>query len=407
LPSGYAGVFEKSDKNTPLKLDEALLSLMEQEYPAFSITEMQRRRTALAAVMEEMKVDHVVVYGANRNGSGIQWLTGWPVTAEAAAIFTPGETDSFFVQHYNHVPLAQRLAAQAKVSWGGESTIQSVIKELQQRQARRVGIIGPLPFSYYKILLSKFEVLADLNAAYVRLRLVKSPEEIVWLRIGAALSDRAVAALQQELRIGLTERDLADIVERAYVPFGGTTHIHYFGATSMQQPACCVPAQFLSTRRIRAGDAVFTEISASFWDYPGQVLRTFTVAQDPTPLYRDLHAVAEAAFDAIVAVLRDGATPEEVIEAASVIEQAGFTTCDDLLHGFGGGYFPPVIGSRSRPGGRLPDMTIKAGMTVVVQPNVVTKDGCAGVQVGELLLITESGIERLHRAPRGLFRIDS
>ena len=395
------------DKNNPLNLDPALLSLIEQEYPAFSITEMQRRRAALAAVMAEMNVDHVLVYGANRNGSGIQWVTGWPVTAEAAVIFAAGETDSLFVQHYNHVPLARRLARQTNVSWGGESTIQSVIKELEQRRARRVGIIGPLPFSHYKILLAKFAVLTDLNATYVRLRLVKSPEEIVWLRIGAALSDRAVAALRQELRTGLTERDLADIVERAYVPFGGTNHIHYFGVTTMQQPACCVPAQFPSTRRIGSGDVVFTEISASFWDYPGQVLRTFTVAQDPTPLYRDLHAVAEAAFDAIVAVLRDGATPAEVIEAASMIEQAGFTTCDDLLHGFGGGYFPPVLGSRSRPSGRLPDMTIKAGMTVVVQPNVVTQDGRAGVQVGELLLITDSGIERLHSAPRGLFRIGS
>jgi len=395
---------KEPDKNNPLKLDAALFSLVAQEYPAFSKAEMQRRRTALAAVMAEMNVDHVLVYGANRNGSGIQWLTGWPVTAEAAAIIAFNKTDSLFVQHYNHVPLAQRLAAQVKVSWGGESTIQSVIKELEQRQARRIGIIGPFPFSYYKILISQFAAPVDLNSAYVRLRLVKSPEEINWLRIGAALSDRAIAALHRELRIGLTERDLADMVERAYVPFGGTTHIHYFGVTSMQHPACCVPAQFPSARRIQPGDVVFCEISASFWDYPGQVLRTFTVAQDATPLYRDLHAVAEAAFDAIAAVLRDGTRPEEVIEAAAVIEQAGFTTCDDLLHGFGGGYFPPILGSRSRPSGRLPDMTITAGMTVVVQPNVVTKDSRAGVQVGELLLITDGGVERLHDAPRGLVR---
>jgi hypothetical protein len=39
---------------------------------------------------------------------------------------------------------------------------------------------------------------------------------------------------------------------------------------------------------------------------------------------------------------------------------------------------------------------------VVVQPNVVTPDETAGVQTGELLLVTESGAERLHTAPRGL-----
>jgi hypothetical protein len=44
-------------------------------------------------------------------------------------------------------------------------------------------------------------------------------------------------------------------------------------------------------------------------------------------------------------------------------------------------------------------------MTVVVQPNVVTRDGKAGVQTGELLLITHEGVERLHNFPRGFARV--
>ena len=45
-------------------------------------------------------------------------------------------------------------------------------------------------------------------------------------------------------------------------------------------------------------------------------------------------------------------------------------------------------------------------MTIVVQPNVVTPDQRAGVQVGEMLLVTGHGIERLHKAPRALFRAE-
>jgi Xaa-Pro dipeptidase len=41
-------------------------------------------------------------------------------------------------------------------------------------------------------------------------------------------------------------------------------------------------------------------------------------------------------------------------------------------------------------------------MTVVVQPNVTTPDGHAGVQTGELLLVTEHGPSRLHTFPEGL-----
>jgi Xaa-Pro aminopeptidase len=64
-----------------------------------------------------------------------------------------------------------------------------------------------------------------------------------------------------------------------------------------------------------------------------------------------------------------------------------------------------VLGSRSRPAGPLPDMTLQAGMMIVVQPNVITRDQRAGVQVGELVLVTADGYERLHAAPSGFIRV--
>jgi Xaa-Pro aminopeptidase len=236
------------------------------------------------------------------------------------------------------------------------------------------------------------------------LRLVKSAEEIDWMRKGAALSDAGFTELLQNTKPGLTERELANLVERAYVGQGGTTFIHYIGVTSMSDPQLCVPPQFPSSRKVQAGDVVFCELSASWWDYSGQVLRSFTVGADPTPLYRDLHSTAEAAFDAVTAVIRHGTTIEEVVDASGVIEAHGFTIYDDLMHGFGGGYFPPIVGSKSRPAGPLPHMTLEENMTVVVQPNVVTRDHKAGVQVGELIRVTRSGFDRLHAVPRGFLR---
>ena len=113
--------------------------------------------------------------------------------------------------------------------------------------------------------------------------------------------------------------------------------------------------------------------------------------------------MADAAFDAVAAVLKAGALPREVIEAASVIEEAGFTIIDDLLHGYGGGYLPPMLGSKSRPSAHVPDEPFRAGMVVVIQPNVVTTDGKAGVQTGEMVLITETGIEPIHAVPARIF----
>src|SRR2546423_14733649 len=96
------------------------------------------------------------------------------------------------------------------------------------------------------------------------------------------------------------------------------------------------------------GDMLLAVIRAAFWDHSGQVLRSFAVGADPPPLYRALHAAADVAFDAVAAVLKRGATPAQVVDAAGVIEDAGFTIIDDLLHGYGGGSFPPILCSESR-----------------------------------------------------------
>ena len=388
-------------------LPPRLKPLLEAEYPQFSAAEMARRRAAVDAALAEADCGHLVFYGANRAGSAVQWLTQWPVTVEAIGVFTPGGRDALFVQWINHAPLAKRLASEAEVSWGGESSVGAAIAALEKRGARenRIGVIGSLGFAQHAALAARFGKVADLNRAYVRLRRVKSQEEIDWLRIGAWLSDRGMAGLRDGLAIGLTERALGDLIERAYMREGGTNVIHFIGTTSMRDPQLGVPAQFPSTRRVAKGDIIFAEISAAFWDHSGQVLRSFALGEEPPPLYRALHTAADAAFDAVTAVLKAGTLPAQVIEAAGVIEDAGFTIIDDLLHGYGGGYFPPILGSRSRPAGPIPEEPFEAGMTVVVQPNVVTRDGKAGVQTGELLLITNAGVERLHSFPRGFARV--
>ena len=380
------------------------MSLLEQEYPRFADAEYARRHALLAKAMERAQVDHLLVVTDHRAGNAPQWVTGWPGTVEAYVVFRPGERMTMHVEWFNHVPLAQRIAKDCDVRWGEHRGIHKTIEELGRRGARRVGLIGPLVLSKCRLLEARFE-LVPMDAEYVRLRLVKSGEEIEWLRAGAALSDAGFQQLLENTRPGMSERELANLVERAYVGKGGTTFIHYIGVTSMAEPHLCVPPQFASSRKVQVGDVVFCELSASWWDYSGQVLRSFTVGAEPAPLYRDLHATAEAAFDAVTAVVRHGTTMEEVIEASGVIEERGFTIWDDLVHGFGGGYFPPILGSRSRPAGPLPRMTLEENMTIVVQPNVVTRDHTAGVQVGELIRVTRTGFERLHAAPRGFFRV--
>ena len=246
---------------------------------------MERRRLALASVLKRRGIDHALVYGADRSGSAIQWLTGWPVTREAAVVFSPGERDVLFVAYNNHVPNARLLAPEADVRPGGGSALAAGLDLLASRagtQSRagaesRTGVIGPVPARAHERLVAVAGRVEFLDEEYTRLRLVKSGEEVEWLRAGARMSDDAVAALAREAEPGVTEAGACAILESAYIAAGGLTHIHYLGATAMARPGLCVPAQWPSRRRLRAGDALSCEVSASYWGYPGQLLRTFSI----------------------------------------------------------------------------------------------------------------------------------
>ncbi len=382
-------------------------AILDQEYPHFSEEEMSRRRASVEGLMAGAEVDHLLVHATTGRGGAVGWLSQWPVTNEAQLVVSPGEADTLFVQYFNHVPLASHIASAARVEWGGPSTIASAIEELRRRGARpgRVGVMGPLPLAYARALEREFGAVVDLSGDYLRLRSVKSEEELVWFELGARMGDLAIAALQEQIEVGVTERDLGAIVEGAYLRYGAVNAIHYFAVNAMDDPRYCVARQYPSTREVRRGDIITTEITANFFEYGGQVLRTFVVGEEANALFTTLHEVASAAFDAISRLLVPGTRAFELVAASHAIEDHGFTTLDDLVHGYGGGYLAPILGSSSRSHTEVPDVVLESGMMLVVQPNVVTTDHRAGVQTGECLVVTPTGPRRLHQAPRGLHRV--
>lgn len=372
----------------------------------FSREEMDRRRAAIEAEMDRAGVDRLLVYGSSRNGTAIQWLSQWPVTQEAVLLWGPGTAPVLFVEFANHVPDATARADRVEVRWGGGRPVDAALELLGREGARtaRVGIIGPLPAKSLAAVEAAAAGYRFLDASYLQLRLVKSPEEIAWLRAGARLTDEAVAHMTELAEIGQTEIELCARLEESYLPLGGTNHIHYLGTTSMAAPNLVVPRQWPSNRAIAEGDVLVCEVSASWWGYPGQLLRTFTIGCAPDARYRALHDVADAAYAEIRGCVAPGARIADLARAAELVERAGYRTCDDLVHGFGGGYLAPLVPGGGRPG-LDPSFSLEAGMVLVVQPNVVSDDNRSGVQTGELLVVTEGGSETLHRFPEGLGRI--
>ena len=374
----------------------------------FSGEEHSRRWNAVRSLMAAQEVETLVVFGGRGAGHEVQYLSGYAVSGEALLVVPAAGNPVLLVHHYNHVPDARRLSVVEDVRPRGPDAVVAAIAQLTRGAAwGAVGIAGPLSYQAYQALgagLGPRRPLRDLQPGLTALRYRKSNEELALVRRGAALSDSALRALRDAARPGATEHDLIATVEGAYLAQGGSTHIHFVGATPMSKPDLCVPRQFPTSRRLAAGDVVLTELSASCDGYYGQVLRTLTVAAEPDDAYRRMHELAVAVYDDAVGRIRPGARSGAVLDAAEPIHEAGYTICDDLLHFAVGGVYGPALRTRRTTAGPPPDFVFEEGMVLVVQPNVVTPDFRTGVQVGEMLVVTANGVESLHRVPREILR---
>jgi len=258
--------------------------------------------------MRAAKVDVLLAFGSRAGAHEVQYLSGYPVSGDAVLVF-PLEGDPTLLVHYeNHLPDARRLSVFEDVRARGEDAVGAAVVVLREkRRTGSVGVAGPLTFQRYAALSAAIGAApVDLGTQLTKLRLIKSAEEMEMIRAGAALSDAALLALRRDARGGLSEHDLVAIVEASYLPQGGTTHIHYLGATSMTDPDLCVPRQFPTDRKLRAGDVILTELSAARGGYYGQVLRTLTVGADPRYEYSRLHELALAVYDQICGSIRPG-----------------------------------------------------------------------------------------------------
>jgi Xaa-Pro aminopeptidase len=376
-------------------------------YPRFSAGEFARRHAAARALMAATGIDALVVYGnsgiSRHNHADIHYLCGFLGNRNNYVVLPARGEPVLFAQSYNHVPNA-REASSIRTEWGGRDSAATVAKFLIDAglRAGTLGYVGEVPVQNYLTWQKELAgwQFKDVTGPFRRLRLVKSTEEIDWLRKGAALTDAALESLIAKVIPGMREYELGAIVEATALHSGGLPHLCYLSSGPQTGGSACVPRQNLSHRVLERGDVINTEISISYWGYSGQMHRPIFLQAGPSELYRRLWDTALEAYTRCVAVLRTGATSEDVLDAANVIDERGFTINDGFLHGFGIGLLAPSIGMRqAQRGVPKPPFTFEADMCVVVQPNVVTRDERAGVQLGNLFRITKDGAECLHRLP--------
>jgi Xaa-Pro aminopeptidase len=268
-----------------------------------------------------------------------------------------------------------------------------------------IGLLGPISERTGQALreaLPGRPVIA-LGPAFQRHRLIKSDEELAWVAWAASACDEAITGFRADARPGMTEQELAALLVSHVVSAGAQPGICFLATAPALGGEAVVPRHVPARRRTGSGDLVLFELSAGMCGVTTQILRTIVLDGVAEPRVRQLHDVADAAFGGLLAAVRPGVTPAHLEAAGSaIIEGAGMTIVDDLVHGYGGGYLPPVLRTTNTRRSSPPELPLEAGMLLVLQPNVVSGDGRMGVQTGELIAVTADGVRTFHQTTRGL-----
>jgi Xaa-Pro aminopeptidase len=286
--------------------------------------------------------------------------------------------------------------------WAGANTTNSVVELFAERglESRKIGLVGSISYQVYNRLRERYPKagFVDLGGKLRMMRTIKSTAEIERIHHASQLTDQSIQALAEGLREGLREDEIPALIEPAYLKAGGYAGIHFISSMPMRSPDFCVPSQFHSNRKLARGDALISEISGAYSGYSGQIHRTFSIGEGPTPEWQKMHDAAMEAFDVLSKVIRDGATTTEAEEAAEIIHRRGYSTYDDLVHGVN--QYPPIFQTKTRRRHDSREIIFRENMVIVIQPNLITADEKMGLQFGETLVVKKNGCESLNAYPR-------
>jgi Xaa-Pro aminopeptidase len=372
------------------------------QFPCFSDTEMTARHNSVAALMEQSGLDALLVYGAGRYASEVYWLTDWPGGREAYVLFQKDREPALLMQLYNHVPMARVLSVVKDVRWAGANTGNGAVALLEERglAQKTLGLVGSIPHTQYQKLRDRFPAakFVEMGGKFRMLRTIKSQAEIERIRFASKLTDDSMQALAEGLKPGMREDEIPALIEPAYLKAGGYAGIHFMTSMPMRDPQFPVPAQYQSSRRLERGDCLITEISGSYSGYSGQIHRTYSVGEGPTPEWKKLHDAAVEVFQVLAATIKEGTSIREAEEAAEIVHRRGYTIYDDLIHG--ANQYPPIFQTRTTARHEEGEILFRENMVIVIQPNVTTQDEKMGLQFGETLVVSKSGCESLNKFPR-------
>ena len=248
--------------------------------------------------------------------------------------------------------------------------------------------------------LGGFCGLEDASNLINKLRVIKSPAELGYIRRAAELGDAALHEANQLSVAGAYEGDILAAMQGAVFSGGGDYPGNEFIIGSGPDALLC--RYFSGRRHLDGRDQLMLEFAGVYRHYHAAMMRTIIIGE-ADERHRSMHAACVEALSACKQALKPGRPMGEVFDAhARVFDAAGYG--DHRLNACGysmGATFSPnwmdwPMFYAGNPVEIVPDMVFFLHMILM------DSDSGRAMAVGESVAVGESGCERLSRMPLDL-----
>jgi len=167
-----------------------------------------------------------------------------------------------------------------------------------------------------------FADLVDASDLVTRLRLIKSPTELTYVREAARLADLALDEAHRLAAPGVDEGEILAAMQSIIIRNGGDDPANEFIIGSGNDALLC--RYKTGRRKLSAQDQLTLEFAGVYRHYHSALMRTIPIGTPPARQV-EMHKVAVDALEACKAALRPGNTVGAVFDAhTKVLDQAGY-----------------------------------------------------------------------------------
>ncbi|HWG65656.1 MAG TPA: Xaa-Pro peptidase family protein [Streptosporangiaceae bacterium] len=333
------------------------------------------RRERLRAAVAALDADAALITSL----VNVRYLTG--LASSNAALLVPADGADVLATDSRYALAAERDCGDVELHTS--RSVEPALAEVAAGRGMRC-----LAFEAHEMTVERHQALAaqddlslvPLGRAVEQLRMTKDDSEIALIAQACALTAQAFDEVKQDVRAGMTERELGVLLERAMIDRGADGLA--FDTIVASGPNGAIPHHVPTAREFTTGDLITVDCGARYAGYHADMTRT-VILGTPAAWQLEIYELTAAAQRAGIAAATPGADIAAVDAAArDLITQGGHG--EHFTHGLGHGvgleiHEAPIVGygRTGKLGDRVP---------ITVEPGIYLP-GAGGVRIEDTLVV--------------------